>query len=141
MTHFFTLRNKRRHASWCVLACIVLTLLPCCTKKTHLSDLENREGVIVKKGEGVFTGKVWSSDDKTICIECELGRIKTMCFFYENGQMAMKITMKGNHFFEDDVDGEFFDKKGNPVSEDYFETEEGMEMLIKFRTYMKEMKN
>ena len=136
MTYFFTLHNKWRHASWCVLTCMVLMLLPCCMKKTHLSDLENRDGIIVKTGEGVFTGKAWSSDDKTLCIECEMGRIKSLSFFYDNGKMAGKTTVKG---FED-TDDEYYDINGKPISEEEFEkTEESMAVLQKMYVYMREM--
>ena len=142
MTYYFTLHDKWRNASWCVLACMVLMLLPCCMKKTHLSDLENRDGIFVKKGEGVFTGKAWSSDDKTVCIECETGRPKSLSFFYDNGQMAGKIIIKGYNFFDPDVDGELYDINGNPISEEKFSnTKEGEEVYQKMVVYMREINN
>ncbi len=140
MTYFFTLHNKWRHASWCVLACMVLMLLPCCMKKTHLSDLENRDGIIVKNGEGVFTGKAWSSDDKTLCIECEMERIKSLSFFYDNGKMAGKIIAKGYNLFDSDVDEEYYDINGKPISvKEINNTREAMKVFQKMDVYMREI--
>ena len=109
-------------------------------KKTHLSDLENREGIMVKKGEGVFTGKAWSSDDKTICLECETGRPTSLYIYYEDGKLAGKAYFKGDNIFDQDVDGVFFDKDGNPVDDDKFlDSEDGKEVFQKVAIYFREL--
>ena len=142
MVQYCIFNNKWRYLSCWAFISMVLILLPCCIRRTHLNDLENRDGIMVKKGEGVFTGKACSSDGKTVCVEFEMGRPKSMSFFYENGQMAGKETFKEDNIFDQDVTFEYYDKRGNPVtSEEFSDSEEGKNILQKSIIFLKEADN
>ena len=135
---------KQRHSLWLMLACVVLLIFPCCMKnikKTHLSELENKEGIFLKKGEGVFTGKAWSSDNKTVCLECDTGRPVSIFVYYENGSVATKMIFSGDAVF-DDVKQEvkMFDKRGNQVTEEeLLQSVEGQELFKKMIVYFREI--
>lgn len=143
MTTNFASRNKCTHGLWWVMAYIVMMLFPCCkNNKTniHLSDLETREGIVLKKGEGVFTGKAWSSDNHTVCIECDTGRPISLLVYYDNGQVAAKVSLEGDNMFDPEMKGVFFDKKGNPIPDDEFlDSKDCVEAFQKATIYFREM--
>ena len=136
-------RLKWRCLPWWVAVVMIVTLLPSCMKKTHFSDLENREGIMVKKGEGLFTGKAWSSDDRSVYVECEKGRPVTLCVFYDNGRVALRVffkAMKVMDIFEKNTECSYYDIQGNPISEDEFlDSEEGKEVFQNALIYLVEV--
>lgn len=127
----------RRHSLWWVFTCLALMIMPCCTKKTHFCDIEDRDGILVKKGEGVFTGKAWSSDDKTVCMEIEMGRPKYMNIYYDNRRLAGVMTLDEYSNLGNDMSEVFYNKRDESIThEEFLNDVEGKAIMEKALIYL-----
>ena len=133
-------QTTKRSSLWWVLACVALLVMPCCTKKTHFCDIEDRDGILVKKGEGVFTGKAWSSDDKTVCMEIEMGRPKYVKNYYDNWRLAGVMTLDEYSNLGNDMSEVFYNKRDESIThEEFLNDVEGKAIMEKALNYLQEI--
>ena len=86
---------------------VVMSLLSCGNfGKTHLTDLDFRKDYELKyvynKDGSVFTGTVWSGDDKTIKITAKSGVITSTTIYHHNGEIAAYITPHERSYYHED---------------------------------------
>lgn len=93
-----------------LVLCMALLLCAACGKKTRISSLLfNKDITRAYLDEQAFTGKAWSEDGKTVCLECENGAVKLVTVYHANGNVALQNTSLAGA-------GESFDIDGNPIS-------------------------
>lgn len=96
-----------------LLTGIALLLLCSCT--THLGDAKIIDRDYCTVGGKAFDGKLWSSDEKTICAFCEDGRIVRVEGYFENGDRAFQVV---------NIDGRlkrtYYDQDGHEVTKESF---------------------
>lgn len=108
--------KKRAFARSFFLLGMILMLCVACEEKTRISRLLFNENITkAYLNEQAFTGKAWSEDEKTICLECEEGAVKQITVYHANGKVALqnaKLTGAGQSF----------DDEGNAISMEDFIT-------------------
>ena len=67
---------------------------------------------------GVFTGEVWSDDNRTFCIKVANGKNGDMLSFHENGKIAIYHKVVDNN--EDHDVYTYYDEFGNVIDENSF---------------------
>ena len=94
----------------------------------------------MKKGEGLFTGKAWSSDDKTVCMEIEMGRPKYMKIYYDTRRLAGVMTLDEYSNLGNDMSEVFYNKRDEPVThEEFLNDVEGKAIMEKALIYLQKI--
>lgn len=97
-----------------ILLSIIVVLCTACGKPTLISDLLfNKDLSGAYLNEEAFTGKAWSDDGKTICLECVNGTVKQVTVYHSNGMVALQNTSLLGV-------GQSFDVDGNAISMEDF---------------------
>ena len=87
-----------------------LTVLSCDSDVTRIDSLIFNESLTNAYLDGEpFAGKAWSGKEKTICIECDNGRIVKVTAYHTNGNVAIE----NNSLISE---GTNYDNEGNPIS-------------------------
>ena len=90
-----------------LLICTMFTCFISCgfEGKKHMGDLDLRikdnEGFLYNKDGSVYTGTVWSSDEKTVKLEVTNGVITQTTLYHPNGNVAI-TGGAGNYTFYDE---------------------------------------
>lgn len=89
------------------------------TRMNMNQALSTPDSIICDPSGGVFTGELWSDDNRTFCITVENGKGKSISSFHDNGQLAIL------HMLDGDDDGNndtymFFDEDANVIEDEEF---------------------
>lgn len=95
-------------------AAFVLMLCGCNEEKTTLSQAEFKEKKVYVGGTP-YTGKVWSDDALTYCLEAEEGEIVGFTLYHANEAEAMRLYSKGDSL-------KVYSETGDEISLDSFNT-------------------
>lgn len=108
--------KKRAFARSFFLLGMILMLCVACEEKTRISRLLFNEDITrAYLDEEAFTGRAWSEDEKTICLECENGAVKQITVYHANGKVALQNTKLAGT-------GQSYDTEGNAISMEDFMT-------------------
>ncbi len=95
-------------------AAFVLMLSGCTEEKTTLGQTEIKEEKIFVGGTP-YTGKVWSDDSMTYCLEAEEGEIVGFTLYHANNSEALRLYSDGDSL-------KAFTEDGIEISVDSFNT-------------------
>lgn len=99
---------KCLHSVRLMLVAVLVAVFVCaCSEqpKEHISSLLFDEALTTAYlGDSEFTGTAWSEDERTICINCEAGKVTSVVLYHGNGTVAMEsksLTGAGATYDED----------------------------------------
>lgn len=95
-------------------AAFVLMLCGCEESKTTLGQTEFKEKKVYVDGTP-FTGKVWSDDSVTFCLEAEDGEIVGFTLYHDNSAEALRLYAHGDSL-------KAYSENGDEISVDSFNT-------------------
>ena len=81
--------------------------------------LTTDDGTVCDPNGGVFTGEVWSDDNRTFCMRVANGKTTNMLSYHDNGRVAIDHRLDGTDEGANDV-YTFYDDMGNIINEDTF---------------------
>ena len=97
-----------------IIALFIVLITSCAEKKIHPKEVKTKENITYVNNEPL-TDKVWSEDNKTVCLTLKDGKLIDVKAFHEDGK-TIAITIEDA--IADNI--KYFDEKGKEMDGNKF---------------------